>query len=122
MSLHNFLQLLNSRWHITLILHLPHHRHTPGQAMQGVPNLQPHALAILLPLMIPKPELFNPRLLEKLCPLSIMPALLRPPVLKTIQFDRELCQRPIGVQVKPVHRILTSELESGEPPRSLVAP
>ena len=61
--------------------------HTTGSPMQGIPDLQQHPLAILVPLMIPKPQLFDALRREKMFALLIALTLRGQAVLKAIQFD-----------------------------------
>ena len=58
-------QLPNLWWHIAMVVRLPHHRLATGSLMQSVPDFQQHALAILPPLMVPEPQLFNSLRREK---------------------------------------------------------
>ena len=80
-------QLLNLWRRIAVILDLPHHRHAPGSAMQGVPYFQQNTIAIFPPLMVPETQFLDSPGGEKLFPFHIMRSLLRQSVVKSIHLN-----------------------------------
>jgi hypothetical protein len=97
-----------------MVLNLPHHCNTTGSPVQGFPNFQQDPLAVLVPLMIPKAEFFDPSRVQKLCSPSIALNLLRHAVLKAIQLDRQLCRGAIEVEVVAINFMLAAEFESSK--------
>jgi len=117
LSLRGF-YLFNLRWHVAVVMNLPHCGDTARFAVQRVPDFQQDTLTVLLPLMIPKSQFFDALRFEKLVPLFITLMLLGHSVLKAVEFDRELCGWTIEIENVSPSRILATEFESRKTSRA----
>lgn len=97
-----------------MVLNLAHHRDTTGSTMQCFPDLQQHAFAVLVPLMIPEAEFLDALFTQKLQSHGIMLNLFRQAVLKAIQLNGQLCRRAIEVQIVVADPTLATKLEPGK--------
>jgi hypothetical protein len=91
--------------------------HYPNAArplLQHIPDFQQASLAILAPLMIPKPQRDNVLLFQKSFTQFIMLHSFRQTVLKAIQFDSQLCIGAIKIQNVAINDVLPAEFETGE--------
>jgi hypothetical protein len=82
--------------------------------LQRIPDFQQASLAILPPLMIPKPKRFNLLLLQKFFTDFITVNALRQAMLKAVEFDRQLRIGTIEIQNVPTRRVLPSKFETGK--------
>jgi hypothetical protein len=97
-----------------MVLLLPIHFDTTGPPVQCLPYFQQNTIAILPPLMIPKPQYLNVSVGEKCFTRGIQRQAVRQTVLKTIQFDRKASGGTIEIQKEPSGGMLAAELEPGE--------
>ena len=70
-----------------MVLLLPLHGDAAGSPMQGVPDLQQDALAVLPPLMVPKAQFLDSLRRQKFFAFLVMLALLGQPMLEPVQLD-----------------------------------
>ena len=98
-----------------MILHFPHHRHTTGAPMQGVPDFQQNAGAISIPLPVPETQFFDANGIQKRFALRIIFLLLGQTVLKPVKLHVELCGRAIEIQIIFSNMVLAAKFEAGEP-------
>ena len=109
-------------WHEAMIFQLPRDFRTTRPAMQRRPDVQQHALPVLAPLMIPKPQLFDPLVLQELCSHFIPAALIRKAVDKTIQFDGKSRRRTVKIDKVRGERMLAAKLKTGKSASAQGAP
>ncbi len=115
-------ELLRVWRHITMILHLSHHRHAACPPVQRVPDFKQHAFGIVPPLVVPKAQLLDTLRRQKLFSRRVASPLFRQTMLKTVEFNREERRDTIEVEKAFPRRMLVPELESGKPPRSQRTP
>src|SRR5439155_851695 len=87
-------------WHIRLVVQLAHYLSATALALKCMPDLQQHALAVLMPLVIPKSQLLNVPRQKKLFSRNVMSHLVRQTMSETIQFNREAVKRMLGGPIK----------------------
>ena len=85
--------------------------------MQRLPDFQKQTLPVLVPLMIPEPQLLDAFRCEKLRPLLVTLELFGQAVLKTVQFHRKPRHGTIEVQKVYSFGMLASEFETRESSR-----
>ena len=83
-----------------------------------MPDLQKDPFAVLTPLPVPKPHLFNAFAGEKLFSLHVVLLLLREAMLGPVQFDRESGSGTVEIEEVVLDGMLAPELESGESSRA----
>jgi len=105
-----------------MVLRFAHDDFAARTPMQRVTDFQQHSFPVSPPLMIPEPHLLDAFLDEKLLPGLVALALLRHPVLRTVQLDGELRGRTIKIEVEGARRMLTAKLKSREASSSQRAP
>src|SRR6266516_3897056 len=116
------LQLFDVRRHIAVILHLPHYGDATRSAVQCAPDFQQDARAVPFPMMIPESQFFDSLRSQKLLSLLVTSILLGQSVLKTVQFDRQLCDRTKEIEIVSASVMLPTELESGKTSRPQCTP
>ena len=109
-------------WHEAMIFQLPRDFRTTRPVMKGMPNLQKNSLSVSAPLMIPKPQLFDPLVLQELCSHFIPAALIRKAVDKTIQFDGKSRRRTVKIDKVRGERMLSAKLKTGKSASAQGAP
>lgn len=100
-----------------MILFLTRDAHTTGPPVQRFPNFQEHSLAILAPLMIPEPQLFDALCRKERSAFLIALQLLRHSVLKPVQLHGQLRRRTVKIQEVGTLGMLSAEFEASEASR-----
>jgi hypothetical protein len=84
--------------------------------MERIPDFQQHAFAIIIPLVIPKPQHRNALAYQVILTNQIMFHSFGKTVLRAIEFQIQLSCRTIEVKNVIPHRMLPAELEPRETP------
>ncbi len=101
-----------------MILHLAHYHRATRSPMQLIPDFQQDALAVRVPLMVPKSQFFDSFRGQKLFSHLVPLMLFRQPMLESIEFNGQLCNWAIEIEDIDSNRMLTAKFESGKTPCS----
>src|SRR6266511_2764866 len=115
-------KLRRVRGRIAMIRDLSHDLDAARAAMQGMPDFQQHAFAIIPPLPIPKPQFLDAFHGQKLLARLIALPLPGHAVRKAVQFNRKPGGGTVEIEKIFPGRMLTPELEAGKTPRPQFAP
>ena len=105
-----------------MILRFSHDGQATCSAVQSIPDFQENAFAVLSPLMIPEPQLLNAFRCQKVLTLHVSLLLLRQAMLKTVQFNAQLCSGTEEIEKVFPSRMLAAEFKSGKTARAQVVP
>ena len=101
-----------------MVLLLPLHLDTARPQVQRIPYFQQDAVAVLPPLMVPKPQHMNVLGRKKGFARGVRRQLVRQTVLKPVQFHGQPRRWAIYIQEELSRGMLAAELESGKPARA----